>query len=79
MLFKKGVLKNLASFTGKHLCWSLILLKLRTPPVAASDCIVFFSNYSVFLIEYQITCCYRKIALLLKQDDNANINKATFH
>ena len=35
MLFKKGVLKNLASFTGKHLCWSLTLLKLRTP--ARSD------------------------------------------
>ena len=39
MLFKKGVLKNLVSFTGKHLCWSLTLLKLRTPLVAASDCL----------------------------------------
>ena len=46
MLFIIRVLKNLASFTGKHLCWSLILIKLRTPPVAASDS-------SVFLIEYQ--------------------------
>ena len=33
---------------------------------------------SVLLIEYQTTCCYRKIALLLKYD-NVNINKATFH
>ena len=59
MLFVIGILKNLASFTGKYLCWSLILIKLRTPPVAASDS-------SVFLIEYQITCCNRKIALRLK-------------
>ena len=33
----------------------------------------------VFLIKYQITCCYRKIAFLLKYYDNPNINKATFH
>ena len=41
ILFKIGVLKDLASATGKHLCWSLILMKLQTPPVAASDCSVF--------------------------------------
>ena len=39
--------------------------------MATSDC-------SVFLIEYQIMCCYKKIALL-KYNDKANINKATFH
>ena len=45
---KKVVLKNFADFTGKHLCWSLFLIKLyapcncknnffyRTPPVTAS-------------------------------------------
>ena len=27
---KKGVLKNLANFTGKYLCWSLFLIKLQT-------------------------------------------------
>ena len=37
------------------------------------------SDYSMFLIEYQITCCDKKIAPLLKYNDNANINKATFH
>ena len=26
---KKGVLKNFAIFTGKHLCWSLFLIKLQ--------------------------------------------------
>ena len=54
-----GVLKNLTSSTGKHLCWSLILIKLRTPPMAASGC-------RVFTIEHQITRCYRESALLLK-------------
>ena len=27
-IFKIGALKNFAAFTGKHLCWSLILVKL---------------------------------------------------
>ena len=26
---KKGVLENFSSFTGKHLCWSLYLIKLQ--------------------------------------------------
>ena len=26
---KKGVLKNFVNFTGKHLCWSLFLIKLQ--------------------------------------------------
>ena len=29
MFFKIGVLKNLAISTGKHLCWSLFLIKLQ--------------------------------------------------
>ena len=27
---EKGVLKNYAIFTGKHLCWSFFLIKLQT-------------------------------------------------
>ena len=27
---KKGVLRNFASFTGKHLCWSLFLIEFQT-------------------------------------------------
>ena len=29
MFFKIGVLKKFAMFTGKHLCWSLFLIKLQ--------------------------------------------------
>ena len=29
MYFKIGVFKNFANFTGKHLCWSLFLIKLQ--------------------------------------------------
>ena len=58
MFFKIGVLKNFTIFTGKHLCWSLVLIKLqvsceywvifkdrfffRTSPVAAS--VLFFPH-----------------------------------
>ena len=28
MFFRIGVLQNSANFTGKHLCWSLFLIKL---------------------------------------------------
>ena len=29
VLYKKAVLKNFAIFAGKHLCWSLFLIKLQ--------------------------------------------------
>ena len=29
VFYKKAVFKNLTIFTGKHLCWSLFLVKLR--------------------------------------------------
>ena len=29
MFSKLGILKNFANFTGKHLCWSFFLIKLR--------------------------------------------------
>ena len=30
MFFKRGVIRNYAIFTEKHLCWSLFLIKLET-------------------------------------------------
>ena len=47
MFFKIGVLKNSANLTGKHLCWSLFLIKLQYVKPATSlkrDC-----NTSVFV------------------------------
>ena len=35
MFFKIGVLKNFSIFTGKHLCWSLLLNKWQTFKSAA--------------------------------------------
>ena len=29
VFYKKGVLKNIVIFTGKHVCWSLFLIKLQ--------------------------------------------------
>ena len=34
---KKDVLKDLANFTGKHLCWSLFLIKLQSPSSQAGN------------------------------------------
>ena len=31
IFFKIGVLKFFTNFTGKHLCWSLFLIKLQEP------------------------------------------------
>ena len=31
---EKGVLKNFANFSGKHLCWSLFLIKLQAQETA---------------------------------------------
>ena len=30
MFFKIDVIKNFVNFTGKHLCWSLFLIKFKT-------------------------------------------------
>ena len=35
VLYKKGVFKNFWIFTGKHLCWSLLLIKLQALRPAA--------------------------------------------
>ena len=45
---KKGVLRNFAKFTGKHLCQILFFNKVagpcRTPPVAASVYMIDYFN-----------------------------------
>ena len=33
VFYKKAILKTLAIFTGKHLCWGLFLIKLQAFPV----------------------------------------------
>ena len=43
-MFKGAVPKNLASFTGKQFCQSLILIELQTSLVAVSDRNVFLSD-----------------------------------
>ena len=51
MFFKIGVLKNLASFTGKRQCWGLFLIKLqvlRSATLSKSD-----SNTGAFLWNLQ--------------------------
>ena len=51
VFFKKGILKNFANLTGKHMCWSLFLIKLQAwGPVTL---LKRDSNTDVFLWNYQ--------------------------
>ena len=45
--FKKAVLKNFAIFVGKHLYWSLFLIKLQSPtqPFSCEYCEIFKTNF----------------------------------
>ena len=46
LFFKIDILKNFTNFTGKHLCWSLFLLK-KTPThvLCCETCIIFKNNF----------------------------------
>ena len=48
---KKGILRNFTSFTGKHLCWSLILIEL--PTFRSGALLKRDSNTDVFLWNLQ--------------------------
>ena len=79
MFCKKGVIKNLANFTGKYLCWSLVLIKLQDWRLAAlfkkdSDTGTLLWNLRSFkknyFEEYLWTTASR---LYLKRDFNAGV------
>ena len=42
---KKGVLKKIANFTGKHLCWSFFLIKLQLRLLSYEICEIFKNTY----------------------------------
>ena len=44
-LLKKAVLKNFTIFTGKHLCWSLFLIKLPAFRFSCEYCEIFKKTY----------------------------------
>ena len=44
MIFKIGVLKNFANFTGKHLSWSLFSIKLTPTQLFSSEYCEIFKN-----------------------------------
>ena len=51
MFFKTGVIRNFSLFTGKHLCWSLFLIKLQALQAATlfQPCLKRDFNTGVFL------------------------------
>ena len=44
MLFKISILKNFTIFTGKHLCWSLYLIKLQALRVSLNKYYFYLEN-----------------------------------
>ena len=59
---KKGVLKNFANFTGKHLFWSLLLLKLQAlqaqqlyqkeTPTQVFSCGIYKTFKNIYFVEH---------------------------
>ena len=47
VFFKKSVLKNFAIFIGKHLFWSIFLVKLQA--LRSATLLIRYSNTGVFL------------------------------
>ena len=45
MFFKIDALENFAIFTGKHLCWSFLLIKLQTQVFSCEYCKIFKSSF----------------------------------
>ena len=58
--FKIGVLKNFAIFRGKHLCWSLFLIKLRA------------CNFPVNTAEFLRKSCFHKTSLVTTSEKLIN-------
>ena len=49
MFYKKSVFQNFAIFTGKHLCWSLFLIKLQVCFIKKTPAQVIFCEYCEIL------------------------------
>ena len=65
MYFKMGVLKNFANFTGKHLCWSLFLIKVLTnfiknSPTQVFSCEMWKNFKNTFSTEHLHGCFCQK-------------------
>ena len=48
---EKGVLKNFAVFTGKHLCWSVFLIDFRPAPLSSNINEAILNFFNLFFYE----------------------------
>ena len=62
MFFNIGVMKNVAKFTGKHLCWSLFLIKLQACEYCKKFYNIFYGTHLVAAFEI----CYLKYCSTMK-------------
>ena len=56
MFFKIGALTNLANFMGKHLCWSLFLIKLRASLFYRTTLVVASAGRERVLFHHRSLC-----------------------
>ena len=56
MFFKIGVLKNFVIFTGKYLCWSLLLIKMTQKTSKRLQHRYFLVNIAKFLRNSSVGC-----------------------
>ena len=75
ILWKKHFLKNLANFTGKHLCWSLFLMKLQVFKNT------YFEKHLWTTASKKTNICLIVEVLLLRRIKllNSNVNKKKNH
>ena len=53
MLFKISILKNFTIFTGKHLCWSLYLIKLQALRVSSNKYYFYLENVYTNILSHR--------------------------
>ena len=75
MFFKLGVLENFATFTGKHLCWSLQAFFYRTPTALLLD----FRGSKYFLWAESGIYCWQSHRFLFRTPLKHDLNLRSSH
>ena len=81
MFFKIDVLQNFASFAGKYIGWSLVLIKVfyKTPPVAASIHVTFHVSSFLLLSRTSTAALLDCYFLRLKKHFRLYVTTTTIH
>ena len=80
MFFRIGVLQNFANFTGKHLCWSLFLIK-SAKVCSCEICKIFKNTFFDRAPTVAASALYKieNFAVLLKSAYSKDLMKLKFY